>query len=261
MFHLDNNSGIAAMPAVSAMQDNTPRWFTEGNGSRSPSWPGQDWFNIIQAELLNVLSLAGISPEKTKLNQLALAIEAIITASALLVDNLLGEISAAGSSAQKTAQGNLGLDDTVRNAAGAMQKAANGSDILNVAAFRNALQLGTAALRNVGMGSPSNLIDMDSIRMLAGGNGYLTIPVIATTGNNLKFYFQWGNVSTPINSNNTYNVNVAFPNTILFATGNRWTNGSNAAMNVNSVGTQGIQIQNWAQSGYPENCAWIAIGY
>ncbi|MDA8489679.1 gp53-like domain-containing protein [Kluyvera sp. Awk 3] len=142
-----------------------------------------------------------------------------------------------------------------------MQKASNGSDIADVSAFRKSLQLGTAATRNVGMGSASNLVDMDSIRSLMGGNGYIQIPCMATTGNNLKFYLQWGSTSAPINSNNTYSVNIAFPNTILFATGNRWTNGSNASMNVNAIGTQGIQIQNWAQSGYAENCAWIAIGY
>ncbi|WP_293592509.1 hypothetical protein [Pluralibacter sp.] len=155
----------------------------------------------------------------------------------------------------------LQLEETINKAAGAMQKSANGSDIPNVAAFRTALQLGGAALRNVGIGSASNLVDMDSIRSLMGGNGYIQIPSIATTGNNLKVFLQWGVTQVAPNSSNSYNVNIAFPNTILFAVGNRWANGSNASMNVNPTGTQQITIQNWAPSGASENCSWIAIGY
>lgn len=157
--------------------------------------------------------------------------------------------------------GNVGLGDIKTKLTAAMQKAANGGDIQDVVAFRKSLQLGAAALRNVGMGGPSNLVDMDSIRGLMSGNGYIQIPCIATTGNNLKLYLQWGYTLTPPNSNNTYNVNVAFPNTILFAVGNRCANGSNDSMNVNAVGTQGLQIQNWAPGGSWEACAWIAIGY
>ncbi|WP_270343703.1 gp53-like domain-containing protein [Escherichia coli] len=159
------------------------------------------------------------------------------------------------------ARTNLGLGDIKTKLTAAMQKAANGGDIQDVVAFRKSLQLGAAALRNVGMGGPSNLVDMDSIRGLMSGNGYIQIPCIATTGNNLKLYLQWGYTLTPPNSNNTYNVNVAFPNTILFAVGNRCANGSNDSMNVNAVGTQGLQIQNWAPGGSWEACAWIAIGY
>ncbi|WP_223551016.1 phage tail protein, partial [Salmonella enterica] len=43
----------------------------------------------------------------------------------------------------------LGLGETINKASGAMQKSANGADISDVSAFRNALQLGTAATRDV----------------------------------------------------------------------------------------------------------------
>ncbi|BEC91272.1 hypothetical protein VEE61_43520 [Escherichia coli] len=36
---------------------------------------------------------------------------------------------------------NVGLGETINKASGAMQKSANGSDISDVSAFRNALQL------------------------------------------------------------------------------------------------------------------------
>ncbi|BDG83500.1 tail fiber protein [Citrobacter koseri] len=109
MFHLDNNSGISSMPAPAAQQSSATRWFTEGGGTDSPSWPGQDWFNIVQAELLNVLTVAGIAPKKTQFNQLALAIKAIVNKDALLKTNLLSEIKDAGAAAQKTTRDNIGL--------------------------------------------------------------------------------------------------------------------------------------------------------
>jgi hypothetical protein len=78
MFHLDNNSGIDVMPAIKQALSHQSKWFTEGDAQTPPSYPGQDWFNIIQAEILNVLNEANIQPEKTKLNQLTAAIKCII---------------------------------------------------------------------------------------------------------------------------------------------------------------------------------------
>lgn len=141
MFHLDNNSGVSSMPTPAAAQNTSPRWFTEGAGSVPPSWPGQDWYNIVQAELLAVLAAAGIAPDKSKLNQLALAIKAISNKDALLKVNLLSEIKTVGASAQKTAIDNLGLTKTVELAAGALQKDKNLSDVPDKAKARVSLEL------------------------------------------------------------------------------------------------------------------------
>lgn len=78
MYGLDNQSGVNAMPALSPVKSTTPLWFTEGGSGLAPSYPGQDWFNMVQAEMLGVLSKGSIKPEKNKLNQLAEAISAII---------------------------------------------------------------------------------------------------------------------------------------------------------------------------------------
>ncbi|EPF2662316.1 phage tail protein [Escherichia coli] len=82
MFHVDNNSGVANMPALAPAQSNTTTWFTEGDGQKGISWIGQDWLNILQAELLNILAEASIQPDKAQLNQLTLSIKAIIAANA-----------------------------------------------------------------------------------------------------------------------------------------------------------------------------------
>lgn len=156
----------------------------------------------------------------------------------------------------------LGLGETINKASGAMQKSANGSDISDVSAFRNALQLGTAATRDVGADNPSKLLDLDSFRSLMSGNGYIYIPCIATTGNPVKLMLQWGMVATQKGVDTGYALPFAFPYAGLFATGNRGTSGYNAAMNVRIASRTHISIQNWSPSGEgTEDCCFIALGY
>ncbi|WP_244587056.1 phage tail protein, partial [Escherichia coli] len=114
----------------------------------------------------------------------------------------------------------LGLGETINKASGAMQKSANGADISDVSAFRNALQLGTAATRDVGADNASKLLDLDSFRSMMSGNGYIYIPCIATTGNPVKLMLQWGTVVTQKGADAGYALPFAFPYAGLFATGN-----------------------------------------
>ncbi len=156
----------------------------------------------------------------------------------------------------------LGLGETINKASGAMQKSANGADISDVSAFRNALQLGTAATRDVGADNPSKLLDLDSFRSMMSGNGYIYIPCIATTGNPVKLMLQWGMVATQKGADAGYALPFAFPYAGLFATGNRGTSGYNAAMNVRIASRTHISIQNWSPSGEgTEDCCFIALGY
>ncbi|ELD1401422.1 tail fiber protein [Salmonella enterica subsp. enterica serovar Infantis] len=121
MFYIDNDSGVTVMPPVSAQRSAIVRWFSEGDGNNVITWPGMDWFNIVQAELLNTLEEAGIQPDKTKLNQLALSIKAIMSNNALLIKNNLSEIQTAGASAQRTARENLDIYDASLNKKGLVQ--------------------------------------------------------------------------------------------------------------------------------------------
>lgn len=156
----------------------------------------------------------------------------------------------------------LGLGETINKASGAMQKSANGYDISDVSAFRNALQLGTAATRDVGADNASKLLDLDSFRSMMSGNGYIYIPCIATTGNPVKLMLQWGMVATQKGVDAGYALPFAFPYAGLFATGNRGTSGYNAAMNVRIASRTHISIQNWSPSGEgTEDCCFIALGY
>lgn len=156
MFYVDNNSGSPTMPALSPANSNTPTWFTEGDKNKGISWIGQDWLNILQAELLNILSEAGIKPDKGKLNQLTLSIKAIITANACMQANNLKEIFDAGAQAQAAARGHLGLGrlatkDSLGPAdVNALAKDQNLNDIPDKAKARAALGLGDVATRYLG---------------------------------------------------------------------------------------------------------------
>lgn len=172
MFYVDNNSGSPTMPALSPANSNTPTWFTEGDKNKGISWIGQDWLNILQAELLNILSEAGIKPDKGKLDQLTLSIKAIITANAYTQANNLKEIFDAGTQAQAAARGHLGLGrlatkDSLGPAdVNALAKDRNLNDVPNKSLARTALGLGDSATRNVGRAAGTVAAGDDS-RLLA----------------------------------------------------------------------------------------------
>jgi hypothetical protein len=78
MFRIDHATAVAMMPAPQDAGD--PGFFSRGNpGAGQPSTVvTADWANGIQEELMSVLEVAGIEPDKTQFNQLAAAIAAMI---------------------------------------------------------------------------------------------------------------------------------------------------------------------------------------
>lgn len=159
MFYIDNNSGSPNMPPLSPAQSNTPTWFTEGDKNKGISWIGQDWLNILQAELLNILSEAGIKPDKGKLNQLTLSIKAIVTANAYTQANNLKEIFDAGIEAQAAARGHLGLGKlATKDSLGPADVGALPAEGTAVAANRLASRGALPALTGTTRGSDSGLI-------------------------------------------------------------------------------------------------------
>ncbi|HBU9893883.1 TPA: tail fiber domain-containing protein [Citrobacter freundii] len=75
MYFVDNGSAVPVMPQVKPVSSATPQFFTEGGNGTPPTYPGPDWFNIFQLELLNVLKEAQIDPDKANHTQLVTAMK------------------------------------------------------------------------------------------------------------------------------------------------------------------------------------------
>ncbi|MBB7021799.1 phage tail protein [Escherichia coli] len=75
MFHVDNPTGVPVMPPVAAEYSKTTLYFTEGGNGIPPTYPGPDWFNIMQSEMLEILRQANIKPDKNTTNQIMTALK------------------------------------------------------------------------------------------------------------------------------------------------------------------------------------------
>lgn len=108
MFHVDNNTGVPVMPAVSPLYSALRLFFTEGGNGIPPTYPGPDWFNTVQSELLNILDQAGIDPDKADATQLLTAFTRLF----LSRENPFADIKADGPAAVAQGLANLGLGDS-----------------------------------------------------------------------------------------------------------------------------------------------------
>lgn len=82
MFRIDNATAAASLPAPALA--GTPGYFT--NGDPAAGTPrtivDQDWFNMIQEELLAILAAASIDPDKADRGQVLAAILSLIAGGA-----------------------------------------------------------------------------------------------------------------------------------------------------------------------------------
>ncbi|MBJ9218903.1 phage tail protein [Citrobacter freundii] len=107
MYHVDNSTGVPVMPKPSPVTSKTVLFFTEGGNGVPPTYPGPDWFNAIQSELLNILRAAGLDPDKMDNTQILAALKKLF----LSRSNPFGDIKADGEAAIATALANLGLGE------------------------------------------------------------------------------------------------------------------------------------------------------
>lgn len=85
VFQIDATTAVATEPTRTAL--GTVGHFSNGDpGAGVPATiPGDEWFNMVQNELLNTLSEAGITPDKADDTQLAQAVNALIAASSSVI--------------------------------------------------------------------------------------------------------------------------------------------------------------------------------
>lgn len=105
MFYVDNPTGVPVMPEPSPVSSLTDLFFTEGGNGVPPTYPGPDWFNIIQSELLNIVRAAGLDPDKMNHTQILDALKKLF----LQRQNPFGDIKLDGPAAIALALSNLGL--------------------------------------------------------------------------------------------------------------------------------------------------------
>lgn len=110
MYHVDNSTGVPVMPQPSPVTSETELFFTEGGNGVPPTFPGPDWFNIIQSELINILRAAGLDPDKMDNTQILAALKKLF----LSRSNPFGDIKADGAAAIATALSNLGLGEIAK---------------------------------------------------------------------------------------------------------------------------------------------------
>lgn len=114
MYHVDNSTGVPVMPQPSPVTSETELFFTEGGNGVPPTFPGPDWFNIIQSELINILRAAGLDPDKMDNTQILAALKKLF----LSRSNPFGDIKADGAAAIATALSNLGLGEAAKRGVG-----------------------------------------------------------------------------------------------------------------------------------------------
>ncbi|WP_446896824.1 integrase [Citrobacter freundii] len=107
MYHVDNSTGVPVMPQPSPVTSKTELFFTEGGNGVPPTYPGPDWFNAIQSELLNILRAAELEPDKMDTMQILAALKILF----LSRSNPFGDIKADGPAAIATALSNLHLEE------------------------------------------------------------------------------------------------------------------------------------------------------
>lgn len=132
MYHVDNSTGVPVMPQPSPVTSKTELFFTEGGNGVPPTYPGPDWFNAIQSELLNILRAAELEPDKMDTMQILAALKLLF----LSRSNPFGDIKADGPAAIATALSNLGLGTTGQ---GTDNMLFTGPDGLKIQVFRRTL--------------------------------------------------------------------------------------------------------------------------
>lgn len=222
MYHVDNSTGVPVMPQPSPVTSETELFFTEGGNGVPPTFPGPDWFNIIQSELINILRAAGLDPDKMDNTQILAALKKLF----LSRSNPFGDIKADGAAAIATALSNLRLGAFIsspssnpgdftqvnspdgkcylfianNNQWGAQTEDGEaipldlergGSGAGTPEGARNAFGLGDSATKNVGTtagtvaaGDDSRLVNLKSAANRSVGNGANQIPDMSyfTTG-------------------------------------------------------------------------------
>ncbi|MFZ5182279.1 hypothetical protein [Enterobacter roggenkampii] len=188
MYHVDNSTGVPVMPNPSPVTSKTVLFFTEGGNGVPPTYPGPDWFNIIQSELINILRAAGLEPDKMDNTQILAALKKLF----LRRSNPFGDIKADGAAAIATALSNLGFVGSLTSP---------GYAVIPLGTKKLVIQWGTVTVPTAGSASATYLLALDL------GLAQFCTPVDVSSINNYRVGVATStNTSITLASTNTQSV-------------------------------------------------------
>lgn len=184
MYHVDNSTGVPVMPQPSPVTSETALFFTEGGNGVPPTYPGPDWFNTIQSELLNILRDAGLDPDKMDNTQILAALKKLF----LSRSNPFGDIKTDGAVAIATALSNLGLVDVLFKGDGRFLAGTFVSDAIDRTSIGARAATGCQFMRaHQAPDAPDQVSYWQVITLTEVVSPTSVVDVLAISGNNVVF--------------------------------------------------------------------------
>ncbi|HAK5377112.1 TPA: phage tail protein [Salmonella enterica] len=188
MFHVDNPTGVPVMPPVAAELSKATLYFTEGGNGIPPTYPGADWFNIIQSELLEILRQANIKPDKQASGQIMTALKKLFVTGSGSVGAIAGLTGQNDTFPYFTGQDTMALTPLSAFVRGILGKTSAG-EIIDALSLRDTVNKASNAVPNTrrvnGMALSSDITI--TINNISGNAGTATRLQTARRINNVLF--------------------------------------------------------------------------
>lgn len=186
MFHVDNPTGVPVMPPVAAELSKTTLYFTEGGNGIPPTYPGPDWFNIIQSELLEILRQANIKPDKNTTDQIMTALKKLFITNSGSAGAIAGLTGQNNTFPYFTGEDTMALTPLSAFVRGILGKT-TADEIINALSLRDTVNKASNAVPNTRKVNGMALMSDITINNISGNAGTATRLQTARRINNVLF--------------------------------------------------------------------------
>ncbi|HAO9531057.1 TPA: phage tail protein [Escherichia coli] len=186
MFHVDNPTGVPVMPPVAAELSKTTLYFTEGGNGIPPTYPGPDWFNIIQSELLEILRQANIKPDKNTTDQIMTALKKLFITNSGSAGAIAGLTGQNNTFPYFTGEDTMALTPLSAFVRGILGKN-TASEIIDALSLRDTVNKANSAVPNTRRVNGMALSSDITINNISGNAGTATRLQTARRINNVPF--------------------------------------------------------------------------
>lgn len=186
MFHVDNPTGVPVMPPVAAELSKTTLYFSEGGNGIPPTYPGPDWFNIIQSELLEILRQANIKPDKNTTDQIMTALKKLFITNSGSAGAIAGLTGQNNTFPYFTGEDTMALTPLSAFVRGILGKTTVG-EIIDALSLRDTVNKANSAVPNTRRVNDMALTSDITINNISGNAGTATRLQTARRINNVLF--------------------------------------------------------------------------